>query len=84
MLNQVILVGSLVRNPKLVKLEDGRSKTEVKLSIKRGYRNVDSGDVEEDIIQCTLWSGIAFNAVAVTSSSNHNLTTTDYLTEYQN
>jgi single-strand DNA-binding protein len=63
MLNQCILVGRILENPKLAKLEDGRSKTEVKLSIKRAYKNEDSGDSEEDVIQCTLWSGIAESTV---------------------
>ena len=63
MLNQVILVGSLVRNPKLVKLEDGRSKTEIDLMIKRGIKDSETGEYKSDIIRCTLWSRIAENTV---------------------
>jgi len=63
MLNQVILVGSLLSDPKLVKLEDERSKTVIDLLIKRAYKDTESGEYESDTIRCTLWSGIAENTV---------------------
>lgn len=63
MLNQVILVGKLLDNPKLEELEDGRKVTYITLEIKRAYKNVDSGDYDTDEIKCTLWSGIAENTV---------------------
>ena len=63
MLNQVILVGSLLSDPKLVKLEDGKSKTEIDLVIKRAYKDNETGEYETDTIRCILWSGIAENTV---------------------
>jgi len=63
MLNQVILVGSLLSDPKLVKSKDGKSKTEIDLMIKRGFKDTESGEYESDTIRCTLWSGIAENTV---------------------
>ena len=63
MLNQCIQVGMLVSDPTLVRLEDGRSKTEIELMIKRGIKDSETGEYETDIIRCTLWSGIAENTV---------------------
>ena len=63
MLNQVIIVGKLMDNPKLEELGDGRKVTYITLEIKRAYKNADSGDYDTDEIKCTLWSGIAENTV---------------------
>ena len=63
MLNQVILVGRLVYDPELRKLEDGRSVTTITLAIQRGYKNAESGEYETDFLKCTLWSGIAESTV---------------------
>ena len=57
------MVGQLLSSPTLIKLEDGRSKTEIKLMIKRGIKDPKTGDYDSDIIHCTLWSGIAENTV---------------------
>ena len=56
-------MGSLVYNPILVKLEDGKSKTVIELMIKRGFKDSETGEYDSDIIRCTLWSGIAENTV---------------------
>lgn len=63
MLNQVILVGRLVYDPELVKLDDGRSVTTVTLAVQRGFKSAESGEYETDFLKCTLWSGIAENTV---------------------
>jgi len=63
MLNQVILVGRLVYDPELRKLDDGRSVTTITLAIKRGFKNAESGEYDTDFLKCTLWSGIAENTV---------------------
>jgi len=63
MLNQVILVGRLVYDPELRKLDDGRSVTTVTLAIQRGFKNAESGEYDTDFLKCTLWSGIAENTV---------------------
>lgn len=63
MLNQVILVGRLVYDPELRKLDDGTSVTNITVAIQRSYKNAESGEYETDFLRCTLWSGIAENTV---------------------
>lgn len=59
MLNQIVLVGRLVENPKVEK-EDGKEKSVITLAVQRSYKNED--DVyETDFINCVLWNGIASN-----------------------
>ena len=59
MLNQVTLVGRLVRNPEL--LESNNTKlTHITLAVPRGYKNF-NGEYETDFIDCTLWRGIALS-----------------------
>ena len=60
MLNQVILVGRLVRNPELQITETGRKRSFITLAVPRGYKNPD-GEYETDFLDCTLWTGIAEN-----------------------
>lgn len=63
MLNQLILVGRLVYDPELIKLDDGRTVTTITLAIQRGFKNAESGEYDTDFLKCTLWSGIAENTV---------------------
>lgn len=63
MLNQVILVGRLVYDPELRKLDDGTSVTTITLAIQRGYKSAESGEYETDFLKCSLWRGIAENTV---------------------
>ena len=63
MLNQVILVGRLVSNPTLRKLEDGRTQTVISLEIKKHPNIIIEGERDSDTIPCTLWSGIAEQTV---------------------
>lgn len=58
MLNQVVLVGRLVKNPELKETEKGNKITSITLAVPRSYKNVD-GEYETDFIDCTLWRGIA-------------------------
>lgn len=60
MLNQVILVGRLVRNPELQITDTGRKRSSITLAVSRGYKN-QSGEYETDFLDCTLWTGIAEN-----------------------
>ena len=63
MLNQVILVGRLVYDPELRKLDDGTSVTTIVLAVQRGYKSAQSGEYDTDFLRCTLWRGIAENTV---------------------
>lgn len=60
MLNQIVLVGRLVRDPELREYEGGKY-TYVTLAVPRSYKNAD-GNYDTDFIDCKLWDGIAENA----------------------
>jgi len=60
MLNQVILVGRLVRTPELQITETGKKKSLITLAVARSYKN-QNGEYDTDFLDCTLWTGIAEN-----------------------
>lgn len=62
MLNQVILVGRLVKDPEITKTESGSKLSRIILAVPRSYKSID-GTYETDFLTCTLWRGIAENTV---------------------
>lgn len=60
MLNQIVLVGRLVRDPELRESEGGKKFTNITLAVPRNYKNQD-GEYEADYIDCRLWTGVAEN-----------------------
>lgn len=62
MLNQIVIVGRLVRDPELRETESGKKITNVTLAVPRSYKN-SKGEYETDFIDCVLWTGIAENTV---------------------
>lgn len=60
MLNQIILVGRLVRNPELKMTESGKKRSSITLAVSRAYKN-QNGEYDTDFLDCTLWTGIAEN-----------------------
>ncbi|MDD3995291.1 MAG: single-stranded DNA-binding protein [Bacilli bacterium] len=62
MLNQIVIVGRLVRDPELRETENGKKITNVTLAVPRSYKN-SKGEYETDFIDCVLWTGIAENTV---------------------
>lgn len=60
MLNQVILVGRLVKTPDLFVAESGKKGTIVTLAVSRAFKNLD-GQYDTDFLDCTLWTAIAEN-----------------------
>ena len=60
MLNQVILVGRLVKTPDLFVAESGKKGTVVTLAVGRAFKNID-GEYDTDFLDCTLWTTIAEN-----------------------
>lgn len=60
MLNQIILVGRLVRDPEVSKTQKGTDYSHITLAIPRTYKNV-NGEYETDFIDCTLFQLIATN-----------------------
>ena len=62
MLNQIVLVGRIVSEPKIEKSEDDKSRSLITIAVPRSYKNAD-GVYETDFIDCVLWNGIAENTV---------------------
>ena len=62
MLNQVVLVGRIVRNPELVETETDKKMSRITLAIPRSFKNMD-GEYETDFINCILWDIAAKNTV---------------------
>lgn len=60
MLNQVILVGRLVRTPELQLTDSGKKKSLITLAVSRGFKN-QNGEYDTDFLDCTLWSSVAEN-----------------------
>ena len=60
MLNQVVLVGRLVRDPELKESEGGKNYTNITLAVPRNYKNLD-GEYDADFVDCRLWTGVAEN-----------------------
>lgn len=60
MLNQVVMVGRLVRDPEVEELENGKKKSYMTLAVQRSYKNAE-GIYDTDFIDITLWDGIASN-----------------------
>ena len=60
MLNQIVLVGRLVKDPEIKETESGFSLSKITLAIPRSYKNSE-GEYETDFVDCTLWKGIAEN-----------------------
>lgn len=61
MLNQVVLIGRIVEDPKVKKVND-KEVCNLTIASQRSYKNVD-GIYETDFIDCTLWNAIATNVV---------------------
>ena len=61
MLNQIVLVGRLVRNPELSNFSKGKY-SKITLAVPRSFKNM-NGEYETDFIDCTLWQGVAESTV---------------------
>lgn len=60
MLNQIVLVGRLVRTPELKVTDNGKKTSVITLAVPRNYKNQD-GQYDTDFLECVLWTGIAEN-----------------------
>ena len=58
MLNQVVLVGRIVKTPELRVTETGKKTATVTLAVPRNYKNM-NGEYDTDFLDCTLWTTIA-------------------------
>ena len=59
MLNQIVLVGRLVRDIEL-KEEEGKKVSYITLAVPRPYKN-EEGEYETDFVDCILWNTVAEN-----------------------
>lgn len=60
MLNQVVLVGRIVKTPELRVTETGKKTATVTIAVPRNYKNM-NGEYDTDFLDCTLWTNIAEN-----------------------
>ena len=60
MLNQIVLVGRLVKDPVLKETEQEKKRSFITLAIPRSFKNAE-GSYDTDFIDCILWDGIAKN-----------------------
>lgn len=58
MLNQLVVVGRLVKDPELKKTDTGRNVTNITVAVPRSYKNP-NGEYDTDFIDCVLWSNVA-------------------------
>lgn len=58
MLNQIILVGRLVKTPEVIETESGKKMSYITLAIPRTFKNA-YGEYDTDFIDCVLWEVVA-------------------------
>jgi len=68
-LNQIILVGRLVRDPEVNTTESGKQVSNITLAIPRGFKN-SNGEYETDFINCSLWDTSAKNTAEYCKKGN--------------
>lgn len=60
MLNQLVVVGRLAKEPEVKELEDGKKVSNITLAVQRNFKNAE-GVYETDFIDATLWDAVASN-----------------------
>lgn len=58
MLNQVVLVGRIVKKPELKETENDKKYTHITLAVPRSYKNI-NGEYDTDFLDCVLWDSVA-------------------------
>lgn len=58
MLNQIVLVGRLIKDPEVVTTESGKNISHITIAIPRPFKNVE-GEYDTDFIDCVLWNTVA-------------------------
>jgi len=58
MLNNVVIVGRLTKDPEVIETEKGNKRTFIVIAIPRPFKNSD-GLYETDFIKCILWNSVA-------------------------
>ena len=62
MLNQLVLVGRLVKKPELREAENKKKYTFITLAVPRSFKNI-KGEYDTDFIDCILWDNVAASTV---------------------
>lgn len=62
MLNQLVLVGRIAKQPELRESENGKNYSFITLAVPRSFKNVD-GQYDTDFIDCILWDNVASSTV---------------------
>lgn len=57
-LNQIIIVGRLVKDPFIRETDSGIKVSNITLAVDRNFKN-SNGEYETDFLDCILWKGIA-------------------------
>jgi len=71
MINNVILIGRLVRTPELRETENKNKVTNITVAVPRSFKNP-NGEYESDFIDCTLWAGLAETATTFCKKGDLN------------
>ncbi len=58
MLNQVVLVGRLTKDPEVNKTDNNKNYSHITLAVPRSFKNI-NGEYDTDFIDCVLWEGVA-------------------------
>ncbi|MFW5788014.1 MAG: single-stranded DNA-binding protein [bacterium] len=61
MLNRIIIIGRLTRDPKLRYTESGRAVANFTLAVERRFKNKETGERDVDFIKVTVWQKLAEN-----------------------
>ena len=62
MLNQLVLVGRLVRKPELKESENEKKYAHITLAVSRSFKNI-NGEYDTDFVDCILWDSVAEHTV---------------------
>lgn len=63
MMNQVVMVGRLTKDPEVIETENGNKVSNIAIAVPRNFKN-EEGVYETDFIEVTMWNGIAENAAS--------------------
>ncbi len=69
MLNQLVLVGRIVRKPELREAENKKKYSYITLAVPRSFKNM-NGEYDTDFIDCILWDNVAANTVEYCSKGD--------------
>lgn len=60
MLNRLLIVGTLAKDPELKETESGKKVVNTTIAVERDYKNKE-GKREVDFIDCVIWNNVAEN-----------------------